>query len=46
MPVRHAKKKRRGHGWLLGGRADIGWSNSLGWYEGFSLLTAVEPSGL
>ena len=34
MPVRDAK--RRGHGWLAG-RADIGWSNSLGWYEGFSL---------
>jgi hypothetical protein len=42
MPVRDAK--RRGCGWLAG-RADIGWSNSLGWYEGFSLLTAVEPSG-
>jgi hypothetical protein len=23
----------------------IGWSNSIGWYEGFSLLAAVEPSG-
>ena len=43
MPVRDAK--RRGYGWLAG-RADIGWSNSLGWYEGFSLLTAVEPSGV
>jgi DDE family transposase len=43
MPVRDAK--RRGYGWLAG-RADIGWSNSLGWYEGFSLLTAVEPSGM
>ncbi len=42
MPVRDAK--RRGNGWLAG-YADIGWSNSLGWYEGFSLLTAVEPSG-
>lgn len=45
MPVRDAK--RRGHGWLAG-QADIGWSNSLGWYEaseGFSLLTSVEPSG-
>jgi hypothetical protein len=28
MPVRDAK--RRGEGWLAG-RADIGWSNSLGW---------------
>jgi hypothetical protein len=43
MPVRDAK--RRGNGWLAG-YADIGWSNSLGWYEGFSLLTAVEPSGV
>jgi hypothetical protein len=37
--------KRRGHGWLAG-YADIGWSNSLGWYEGFSLLAAVDPSGV
>jgi len=37
--------KRRGPGWLAG-RADIGWSNSLGWYEGFSLLTAVDPTGV
>jgi len=43
MPVRDAK--RRGHGWLAG-HADIGWSNSLGWYEGFSLLTAVDPTGV
>ena len=43
MPIRDCK--RRGHGWLAGD-ADIGWSNSLGWYEGFSLLTAVDPSGV
>src|SRR5215213_6268366 len=43
MPVRDAK--RRGNGWLAG-YADIGWSNSLGWYEGFSLLTAVDPTGV
>jgi hypothetical protein len=43
MPVRDAK--RRGHGWLAG-EADIGWSNSIGWYEGFSLLAAVEPTGV
>ncbi len=43
MPTRDAK--RRGHGWLAG-QADIGWSNSIGWYEGFSLLTAVEPTGV
>jgi hypothetical protein len=43
MPTRDCK--RRGRGWL-DGRADIGWSNSLGWYEGFSLLSAVDSSGL
>ncbi len=42
MPVRDAK--RRGEGWLTG-YADIGWSNSLGWYEGFCLLVAVNPVG-
>ena len=42
MPVRDAK--RRGEGWLAG-YADIGWSNSLGWYEGFCLLLAVNPVG-
>jgi Transposase DDE domain len=43
MPVRDAK--RRGEGWLAG-QADIGWSNSLGWYEGFRLLLAVDPTGV
>ena len=43
MPVRDAK--RRGEGWLAG-YADIGWSNSLGWYEGFRLLVAVNPAGV
>src|ERR671912_1363526 len=43
MPIRDCK--RRGHGWLAG-YADIGWSNSLGWYEGFSLLAAVDPTGV
>ncbi|MBA2693853.1 MAG: transposase [Rubrobacter sp.] len=43
MPVRDVK--RCGHSWLAG-YADIGWFNSLGWHEGFSLLTAVEPSGV
>jgi hypothetical protein len=42
-PFRDAK--RRGEGWLAG-RADIGWSNSLGWYEGFRLLVAVDPTGV
>jgi hypothetical protein len=43
MPIRDCK--RRGHGWLAG-CADIGWSNSLGWYEGFCLLTATDPTGV
>jgi hypothetical protein len=43
MPVRDAK--RRGEGWLAG-LADIGWSNRLGWYEGFRLLVAVDPTGV
>ena len=43
MLVRDAK--RRGEGWLAGS-ADIGWSNRLGWYEGFRLLVAVEPTGV
>lgn len=30
----------------MAGYADIGWSNSLGWYEGFCLLVAVDPSGV
>ena len=33
MPVRDASAGDTG--WLAG-YADIGWSNSLGWYEGFS----------
>jgi len=43
MPVRDAK--RRGGGWLAG-FANIGWSNSVGWYEGFRLLVAVDPTGI
>lgn len=42
-PTRDAK--RRGRGWLPG-LADIGWSNRLGWYEGFHLLLAVNPNGV
>ena len=34
-----------GAGWLAG-YADIGWSNSLGWYEGFRLLAAVASTGV
>ncbi len=43
MPTRDCK--RRGAGWLAG-YADVGWSNSIGWYEGFSLLTATDPTGV
>src|SRR5499426_1192632 len=43
IPIRDAK--RRGAGWLPG-LADIGWSNRLGWYEGFHLLLAVSPVGV
>lgn len=43
VPVRDAK--RRGRGWLAG-YVDIGWSNRLGWYEGFHLLIAINPQGV
>ncbi|MGH7158432.1 MAG: transposase [Candidatus Saccharimonadales bacterium] len=43
VPTRDAK--RRGAGWLAG-QANIGWSNRLGWYEGFHLLTSVNPQGV
>jgi hypothetical protein len=37
--------KRRGRGWLPG-LATIGWSNRVGWYEGFHLLVAISPTGV
>ena len=43
IPTRDAK--RRGTGWLAG-QADIGWSNRLGWYEGFHVLLSVNPQGV
>ena len=43
VPVRNVK--RRGSGWLPG-QADIGWSNRLGWHEGFHLLISVNPQGV
>lgn len=43
--VRTRDAKRRGAGWLAG-QADIGWSNRLGWYEGFHLLISVTPAGV
>jgi hypothetical protein len=42
-PVRNAK--RGGSGWL-GGQAALGWSNRLGWYEGFHGLVAATPDGV
>lgn len=43
VPVRHAK--RRGGRWLPEYTA-LGWSNRLGWYEGFHLLVAATPDGV
>ena len=43
VPVRHAK--RRGGRWLPEYTA-VGWSNRLGWYEGFHLLVAATPDGV
>jgi hypothetical protein len=43
IPTRDAK--RRGGGWLPG-QADIGWSNRVGWYEGFHLLVSITQTGL
>ncbi len=37
--------KRRGEGWLAG-QADIGWSNRIGWYEGFHLLVSIAGEGM
>ena len=34
-----------GEGWLAG-QANAGWSNRLGWYEGFYLLNSVTPEGV
>jgi len=43
VPIRNAK--RRDEGWLAG-FADIGWSTRLGWFEGFRVLTAINPIGV
>ena len=42
MPVRDAK--RRGHGWPERPTSD--GLTAIGWYEGFSVLAAIEPSGV
>ena len=43
--VRVRNAKRGGAGWLAG-VVDIGWSNRLGWYEGFHLLVSASPDGV
>jgi hypothetical protein len=43
VATRNAKRRGAGH---LPQLADIGWSNRLGWYEGFHVLTAVNPDGI
>jgi Transposase DDE domain len=45
MGVATRNAKRRGAGWLPG-LADIGWSNRLGYSEGFHVLTAVNRAGV
>jgi len=42
-PTRNAK--RRGRGWLAG-LTSIGWSNRLGWFEGFRALLSTNPDGI
>ena len=43
VPARSAKRRGAGR---LPGQADIGWSNRLGWYEGFRLLLSGNPEGV
>lgn len=45
MGVAVRNNKRIGPGWL-DGMANTGWSNRLGWYDGFHILTAVNPEGV
>jgi hypothetical protein len=45
MGVAVRNNKRIGLGWL-DGMANTGWSNRLGWYDGFHILTAIEPDGV
>jgi hypothetical protein len=45
MGVAVRNTKRIGPGWLSG-RANTGWSNRLGWYDGFHVLTAVDRIGV
>jgi len=43
IPVRNLK--RRGRGWLAGDTA-IGYSNRIGWYDGFNLNVAIGSTGI
>lgn len=45
MAVVTRNYKRRGLGWLPG-QAAVGFSNRVGWFEGFRLLLSVTPSGI
>lgn len=45
MGVAVRNNRRIGRGWL-DGIANTGWSNRLGWYDGFHVLTAIDPDGI
>ncbi len=45
MGVAVRNNQRIGRGWL-DGMANTGYSNRLGWYDGFQLMTAVDPRGV
>jgi hypothetical protein len=45
MGVAVRNNRRKGRGWL-DGIAATGWSNRLGWYDGFHVLSAVDPRGV
>lgn len=45
MGVAVRNNRRIGRGWL-DGSAGTGWSNRLGWYDGFHVLTAVDRAGV
>jgi len=45
MGVAVRNNKRSGPGWL-DGIAATGFSNRLGWYDGFHILTAIDPRGV
>lgn len=45
MGVAVRNNRRIGPGWL-DGIANTGWSNRLGWYDGFHVLTAVDRTGV